>query len=340
MSHLNPVTRRALLAKAGFLGATSPLWSQVLARAAAAQEPKPAAERTQSSKARLVLGLDAMSRCAESGANPFVDGHKAAAVISSAFFAREQALDEPTQAEMQALVEKRLVKSVAPFAAEKADPVLVDEFVKELDGGIDTLRRAGHNVIFAVTSLKALGEVPDAATPARMAGLKAMVRSFGTNKEPGVSAKRASFVDLSDEQRFIAFVMEEYLLALDLYLNGKGHHGFAGHLLTMGHALVELAHLGHKETAYKGVEAYWRFVEQARVGANLGGKKIEAPAIKPPPPLARDYWVRQGTRSTGEIVSSHLIKYPYSFYALAQLLRDEPLKQRVLERIQFLSAVT
>lgn len=339
MPKLNLVTRRALLTQAGFLGATSGLWSQAILGIAGGEEPK-ATEAVPVSKSRLLLGLDAMGRCAESGANPFVDGHRAAAVISAGFFAREQALDEPVQSPMRVLVEKRLVKTVAPFAAEKAEPELVESLVKELDTGIDTLRRAGHNIIFAVTSLKALREVPEFATPARIDGLRAMVRRFGTNKEPHVSANRESFVDLSDEQKFIAFVMEEYLKALDLYLNGKGHHGFAGHLLTMGHALVELAHMGHKETAYKGVEAYWRFVEQARVGANLGGKKIEPPAIRPPTPLTTDYWARQGARSAGEIVSSHLIKYPYSFYALAKLLRDESLKQRVLERIQFLSAVT
>jgi hypothetical protein len=69
--------------------------------------------------------------------------------------------------------------------------------------------------------------------------------------------------------------------ALDLYLHGKGHHGFAGHVLTVGHALLELKRMGYRETAYKGVEAYWQFVQEARDGADLGGEKVKDAPPKP-----------------------------------------------------------
>jgi len=217
----------------------------------------------------------------------------------------------------------------------------VDHLVNDLDAGIDTLRQSGHNIIFTVISLKALQAVPDAATPARVDGLRKMVRSFGTKGGGKLPLEnQESFVDLSDEQEFIRFVFEEYLKALELYLNGKGHHGFAGHVLTIGHALVELDRMGHKETARKGIEAYWQFVQQARDGADLGGKKV----LDSPPPhhsvLTHDYWSEQGKRETGEIVSSHLIKYPYSFYALAKEVRDDDLKKRIFERLYHLTAIS
>jgi hypothetical protein len=98
--------------------------------------------------------------------------------------------------------------------------------------------------------------------------------------------------------------------------------------------------MGHKETADKGVEAYWRFVKQARDGADLGGKKVKEPPPQAPGPLTRDYWAGQGKRQTGEIVSSHLIKYPYSFFALARELRDDGLKERLLDKIYHLTAVS
>ncbi len=213
--------------------------------------------------------------------------------------------------------------------------------VKDLDAGIDTLRQSGHNIIFTVISLKALRAVPDAATPTRVNGLRKMVQSFGTKGGNPPLQNKDSFVDLSDEQQFIRFIFEEYLKALELYLNGKGHHGFAGHILTIGHALVELDRMGHKETARKGVEAYWQFVQQARNGANLGGKKV--PDSTPPhlSVLARDYWSEQGKhQKTREIVSSHLIKYPYSFYALAKEVRDDDLKKRIFESLYHLTAVS
>jgi hypothetical protein len=53
----------------------------------------------------------------------------------------------------------------------------------------------------------------------------------------------------------------------------------------------------------------------------------------PPSPLTLDYWADQVKHRTGEIVSSHLVKYPYSFLALAKELRDDRLKEQILEKI-------
>jgi hypothetical protein len=145
---------------------------------------------------------------------------------------------------------------------------------------------------------------------------------------------------LGDEQQFIRFVFEEYLKALELYLHGQGNHGFAGHVLTIGHALLELHRMGHKETAHKGQAAYWHFVQQARDGAELGGEKVADPPAPHRSVLSRDYWSEQGKRQTGEIVSSHLIKYPYSFYALAKEVRDEDLKKRIFKRLYHLTSIS
>jgi hypothetical protein len=98
--------------------------------------------------------------------------------------------------------------------------------------------------------------------------------------------------------------------------------------------------MGHRETARKGLEAYWRFVEQARDGADLGGEKVQDPPQPRHSVLTRDYWLDQGKRKTGDIVSSHLIKYPYSFYALAKEVRDDDLKKRIFERLYHLTAIS
>jgi hypothetical protein len=343
MQNSDAMDRRELL-KAGFLAAGTGLWSGTLFHtSASADEPATSAEAATIGRRELVKGLDGMSRVADKGHDPFAGGHNAAAVMASAFFCREQKLDEPTQKEVLALVEARLLTSpiYEPRPKETADPALVEGLVRDLDAGIDRLRRAGHNIIFANIGLKALREVPEAATPARVAGLRKMVQSFGTRRNAGSRFPNdGTFVDLSDEAKFVHFVFEEYLKALDLYLNGKGHHGFAGHVLTIGHALLELRRAGYAETANKGVEAYWGFVRQARDGADLGGEKVKDAPPRSPTPRERDYWVGQGRRTAGEIVSSHLIKYPYSFFALAKDVRDDDLKRRILEKIYHLSAVS
>jgi hypothetical protein len=342
MKDPDEVKRRAFL-KEAILSAGAALWSGTFFQRFTAAQKKTPAESAPIGRRELVKGLDGMSRVAEPGNDPFFGGHTAAAVMSSAFFCREQKIGADTQKEILSLVEARLLKSriYAPRPEEKADPELVSTLVKDLDAGISRLRRSGHNIIFANISLKTLREVPEAATPGRVAGLRRMVRSFGAGKGGGPAPKkRDTFVHLSDETKFVHFVFEEYLKALDLYLHGKGHHGFAGHLLTVGPALLELKRAVYAETAQKGVGAYWEFVQQARDGADLGGEKVQDAPPKPSSPLAHEYWVKQGRHAAGAIVSSHLIKYPYSFFALAKGLRDEDLKRRLLDNIYYLTPVT
>jgi hypothetical protein len=214
-----------------------------------------------------------MSRVADLGNNPFAGGHNAAAVISSAFFCKEQKLGPDVQKELLSVMEARLLTSpiYAARPDEAADTKLAEGLVEDLDAGIGTLRSSGHNIIFAVTCLKALRQVPEAATPERVGGLRRMVRSFGASK--GGARKEDPLVDLSDEQKFIHFMFEEYLKAIDLYLSGKGHHGFAGHVITIDHALVELSRMGQKGLARKGVPAYSQFVRQARAGPTWAGRR-------------------------------------------------------------------
>jgi hypothetical protein len=336
-------TERREFLRAAVFSAGAGLWSGTFFQGlAAADEKKPSPESAPIGRRELVKGLDGMSRVAERG-DVFGGGHTAAAVMSSAFFCREQKIEADTQKEILSLVEARLLKSkiYEPRPEEKADAELVADLVKDLDAGINRLRRSGHNIIFANISLKTLREVPQATTPERVAGLRKMVQSFGAGKGAAPALdNRDTFVDLGDETKFVHFVFEEYLKALDLYLRGNGHHGFAGHLLTVGHALLELKRMGYEDTAHKGIKAYWEFVKEARDGADLGGEKVKDAPPKPPTPLAREYWARQGRRAAGVIVSSHLIKYPYSFFALAKELRDDDLKQRLLDKIYYLTPVS
>lgn len=343
MKDRGEITRREILQTTGFLTAGAGLWLEKLFQKVAQADEKPSADGAPIGRRQIIMGLDGMSRVADEGNRPFEHGHSAAAVIASAFFSRNEKLDEATQKEMLSFIEARHLHSPIYMARpkERAEPELVPALVDVLDSGIEALRFSGHNIIFAVISLKALREVPEAATPERMQGLQRMVRSFGTNKGTGFRPNdKETYVDLSDEKRFIRFVFEEYLKALELYINGKGHHGFAAHILTVGHALLELRRMGYVETADKGVQAYWQFVEQARRGANLGGKRVEETPPQFPTSLMRDYWIAQNKRQANLIINSHLIKYPYSFYDLARDLRDETVKQRIYEKLYYLTAMS
>jgi hypothetical protein len=329
MARSDAIARRQLL-KAGLVVAGAPLCPEALFdRPAAAAGEKPA-DDSPVGRREIVKGLDGMSRVAEKG-GVFGLGHNAAAVINSAFFCREQKLDADTQKEVRAFLDARLLTSpiyAAPRPAETADPKLVDGLVEDLDAGIATLRGKGHNIIFAAACLKALGQVPEAATPERVGGLRKMVQSFG--KTAGTPAGDPDpLVGLDDEKKFVHFVFEEFLKA-------RGD-GFDGHVVTIGHALVELHRMGHKDLARRGVPAYWAWVRGARADGGAGGE-----AAGPPPastPLSRDYWAAQTKRRLGEVVASHTVKYPYSFYALAKEVTDEALKKRILAKVSVLTAI-
>jgi hypothetical protein len=69
--------------------------------------------------------------------------------------------------------------------------------------------------------------------------------------------------------------------------------------------------------------------------------KVAAAPKDAPTPLVKEYWEEQAKRRTGEIVSSHLIKYPYSFYALAkEVWDDQEFKERLLAKLYHLTAVS
>ena len=284
-----------------------------------------------------------MSRVADRGNDPFKNGHNAAAVMASTFYCREQQIGEEAQKEILRFMEHKLLRSriYQPRRDEEADVNLITGLVDDLEAGVGQLRRSGHNIIFAVLSLQALREVPEAVTPERITGLRAMIQSFGKAKgNETASAPGEGMVDMQDEKKFIHALFEEYLDILELYLNGRGHHGYAGHVLTVGHALVNLHRLGYAKVAKKGVPAYWDFLREARKGANRGGKRVQDGPKRAPTPRDAAYWKQRVERRSRELTSSHLIKYPYSFYALAKDLEDPELKARIMENLYHLSAVS
>ncbi|HET6881811.1 MAG TPA: hypothetical protein VFI31_16725 [Pirellulales bacterium] len=315
--------------KAGLILAGVPFCPEALFdRRAVADDEKP--ENTLIGEREIVKGLDGMSRVADKG-GVFGLGHNAAAVISSAFFCREQRLGPDTQKEILAFLDDRLLKNSIYADArpsEAADPKLVEGLLEDLDAGIAALRGKGHNIIFAVACLKGLREVPEAATPQRIEGLRKMVRAFGKTTGQTV-ADSEPLVGLDDERKFIHFVFEEFLKA-------RGD-GFDGHVVTIGHALVELYRMGHKDIAKKGVPAYWQWVRQSRGGE--GEDTATGIESDKPTPLTHEYWAAQTKRRLGEVVSSHTVKYPYSFYALAKDVTDEDLKKRILAKVSVLTAV-
>ena len=141
----------------------------------------------------LLKGLDGLSQSAIKGGNPFVDGHNAAAVIASAFFCQEQEIPVETQHELRSFMEARLLTNriYKPQPKQDADAALLGGLLEDINENVSDLRRSGHNIIFATLSLKSLRAMPGTVTPARIDGLREMIRSFRSppNSETTVSSR-------------------------------------------------------------------------------------------------------------------------------------------------------
>ena len=169
MTRSEAIVRRKFL-KAGLIVAGLPfcpeaIWFDSAPLPGTIETP---AEGTPIGPREIIKGLDGMSWVADKR-NTFAGGHNAAAVISSAFFCREQKLDVDTQKEILAYLDARLFKNPIYAAArprEAADPRLVEGHCSRTSTPASP-RCAGKATTSSSRSpaSSALRAVPEAATP-------------------------------------------------------------------------------------------------------------------------------------------------------------------------------
>ncbi|MCH5376476.1 MAG: hypothetical protein JJ992_21105, partial [Planctomycetes bacterium] len=131
-----------------------------------------------------------------------------------------------------------------------------------VDGG-EVLRQVGHNAIFAMLAIKAFRMLPDAATPERIDGVCKLIGSFTPwrDVEPDPDVDPPPFVETAAISKFI---QREASAAIDRFV-GFGQ-GFAGHMLTFGQSLVELAAMGDVKWAESCRTAFRKYVTVTRRG--------------------------------------------------------------------------
>lgn len=134
------------------------------------------------------------------------------------------------------------------FAEERslADKRLVTLGINALAEGGGVLRQVGHDAIFAMHAIKAFRMLPETATPERVDGVRKLIRAFTPwrDVEPDERVQSPVF---SDEVAASRFILKEASDAIDRFV-GFGQ-GFAGHMLTFGQSLVELAAMGNIRNA-------------------------------------------------------------------------------------------
>lgn len=265
------------------------------------------------SQDRLIeLGLNALARSPEM--NYFADGHRGAALISAHYLCSNFIEQASAQSRIVELLDINYssTKLCAPFPATNPDPQAIRKIGETLAGRGDTLLQVGHNAIFAMLAIKAFRLSPASATPQRVEGVCELIRKFtpwrDSPPDPAIQPP-----DFSDQQAISRFILQEASDAIDRFI-GFGQ-GFAGHMMTFGHALVELAAMGDVEWAESCRQAFCKYVTVTRQGPSQDDRRIKDHLETKLRPKDARYWQKRPDRSVG---IGHVFKYPYAYYDLAK----------------------
>jgi hypothetical protein len=236
---------------------------------------------------------------------------------------RENELAEDVQDAIESFIAPEVASNdlFAPTGSGRSERADTAPIVGSLAAGITDLREVGHNVIFASAALKAFHQIPDAATEARIDGISKLIGRFKKTVAPEIR-HQAKIPPIEPYDGFIDFIFRELLTCMKLY-RGFGQ-GWSGHLLTLGHALVELSRIGYKEVAASGQPAFQTYIELLRRGPKECDRRVPDNEPGPLTPLDAAYWQRK------EFGIGHKLKYPYSFYALLRDLRSDTFRQKCL----------
>ena len=267
----------------------------------------------------VLLGLNALARAPQM--NYFADGHRGAAMISAHLLCVDNALDAETVQRIQTLFALNWASSklCQSFPDGDRDPKAVEKVGLALADGGGVLRQVGHDAIFAMHAIKGFRLMPETATKERVEGVCNLIRSFKPWRdiEPDEDVQPPPF---SDQVATSRFILREASTAIDRFA-GFGQ-GFAGHMLTFGQSLVEMASMGDIEWAESCRTAFRKYVTVTRKGPESDARKIADHHPSKLRPSQVSYWKQRGDKTLG---IGHVFKYPYGYYDLLRRANDEQL---------------
>jgi hypothetical protein len=311
--------RHSLNRRAFTLGSTSIVGGLLLGHPSrAADQPPSLAEKNL-----VRLGVNALARAPEM--NYFADGHRGAAMISAHMMCVDNEFPDAAAARIVELFELNWAptKLCQPFPDN--DPVsdATERVGKALADGRGVLREVGHDAIFAMHAIKAFRMLPQTATPQRVEGVCNLIRAIKPwrDVDPDAAVQPPAFADSEAASRFI---LREASDAIDRFV-GFGQ-GFAGHMLTFGQSLVELASMGDVEWAESCRTAFCKYVTVTRKGPQPDDRRIKDHQRSRLRPDDTEYWQARGDKQLG---LGHVFKYPYAYYDLLARANDPELEKEL-----------
>jgi len=277
--------------------------------------------RSLTEKRLVLLGINALARAPEM--NYFADGHRGASMVSAHLMCVDNDFDDAAANRIVELFDLNWAPSKLCQPFPEGDPVrdAAERVGKTLAEGGGVLREVGHDAIFAMLAIKAFRMLPGSATQERVDGVCNLIRAFKPwrDVEPDESIKPPLF---SNEKAASRFILKEASDSIDRF-KGFGQ-GFAGHMLTFGQALVELAAMGDVEWAESCRTAFRKYVTVTRLGPQPDDRKIKDHGFSKLRPNETEYWQKRGEKTLG---IGHVFKYPYAYYELLAKAKDPELEK-------------
>jgi hypothetical protein len=305
-------------------------------------------ESTMLNDIYLNAGLDAMVRAfagAAAGVDGFVDGHRAAGMLTAWLLADEGLVEESALGWIARALDSEWMSRplFAPLSAGGADaevlgPAGCSRLVEAAWSCVGTSSGDAHPVIFPSLALKVLARRPQAATRGRIDGLCHMARVHAAQvaKEAAAAAgtahpardARTSVPDSDGEtaQPFDAAVFSAW--ALEAFADGSQGEisqwpHLVGHILTYSTAVMDLHQIGHEGLARKaesGLRSYVASARQVRPTQQPAPGKGWQPAKREVDPEGAAYWEGLPTGSLDGSIG-HALKYPYGYLRLLRQAR-------------------
>lgn len=274
----------------------------------------------------LSAGIAAMAGTSAGTANP--GGHFAAAVIAAYFLAKEYHLDDQATAALRTALDQMMLAQPGHFPTSAHAPPAGDgeaRIVSALAASIDRFVTIGHNVIFATLALKALRQRGTPITEHEAAGIARTVTAMGAGGPPteifGMPVPTEITADMQpyDGPGEIASACLTVASKFQHIYSGQ-FQGYACHLLTHGHALIELERLGYRELARRGHRPHRLQARQLSVLFNWSGTGQQPAEALTHTPHEAAFWRHPFPWTWW---GGHVFKYAYHHTALLALVDPE-----------------
>ncbi len=254
----------------------------------------------------------------------FADGHRGAALISAHLMCANNKFENAAKERIVELFDLNWAKSKLCRDFPQGDRVedATAQIGKALADGKGVLREVGHDAIFAMHAIKAFRMMPALASRERVSGVCNLIKAIKPWRDikPDPNIKPPPFKNQAAASKFI---LKEASDAIDRFV-GFGQ-GFAGHMLTFGQSLVELAAMGDVEWAESCRTAFCKYVTVTRQGPTKSDRKIKDHKLTKLRPDDVEYWKNRGNKTLG---IGHVFKYPYAYYDLLARAQDTSLRQQ------------